>query len=172
MEAPKFFNNKARAFSSAVLAVSIAACGGNELEKGFHIPTPYSPVPTAPEQNPATVSANVINIDNPPILSGLTLDQNCGILLKPGDKSVITLGNPSGLAVDFEFSLIKDPANGLVLFSLPVEGGHAIAMVDAKNNIFPIGKSTPLGGDEVFFAFFNGRQFKVKDCASDNPALQ
>ncbi len=171
MEAPRFFNNKARAFSSAFLALSMTTCGGKDIAKNIKTPIHYSPMPAAPEQNPAKVTANVINIDNSPLASGLTLDQNCGILLKPGDKTVITLGDPKGLAVDFDFSLIKDPVNGLVLFSLPVENGHAIAMVDAENNIFPIGKSTPLGGDEVFFTFFNGRRFKVKDCAADNPSL-
>ncbi len=171
MEAPRFFNNKAAVFSSAFLALSIAACGGKDIVKNIKTPTPYSPMSASPEQNPAKVSTNVINIDNSPLISGLTLDKSCGILLKPGDKTVITLGDPKGLAVDFDFSLIKDPVHGLVLFSLPVENGHAIAMVDAKNNIFPLGKSTPLGGDEVFFVFFTQRNFKVKDCAVDNPSL-
>lgn len=154
-----------------VVAAAVVGCKSEGKPK---LPASPRPSATSQENNPLTVSANIINIDDSPIVPSLTLDQNCGILFKVGDKAEIILPleeDINGLTIAFEMELVKDPNHGLVLFSLPVEGGHSIAMVDSKNNILPLGKSTPLGGDRVFFAFFQQRKFKVKDCAVDNPQI-
>lgn len=176
MEAPRFFNNKTRTFSSAVLAVAIsaAACGPTEPEKGFHIATPYTSVPTPFEHVPMTVNTNVIDIDGSPILSQLTVDHNCGVVLKPGDKTTIVIpleSNPQVATAEFDLTLTKHPSGALIFASLPVDGGHSIAIVDAANNIMPLGTSLPLGQDQILFAFFTQRKFKVKECAVDNPSI-
>lgn len=175
MEAPKFFNNKVAAFSSAVLALGIAACGGEEIAKKTQVSTPGFLIPTPQEQRPLTVNTNVIDIDNSPLLSQLTLDQNCGVVLKIGDKTTISIpldNLPNGLTVDFDLTLIKDPGGKLIFASLPVENGHSLALVDTANNIIPLGRSLPVGQDQILFAFFTERKFKVKDCAVDNPTLR
>jgi hypothetical protein len=175
MEAPKFFNNKAAAFSSAFLALSLAACGREKIGKNVQTPTAIPPMPAPQEQKPLTVNTNVVDIDGSPVLSQLTVDHNCGVVLKPGDKTTISIPlniNPAGATLDFDLTLIKEPSGRLIFASLPVENGHSIALVDSTNNLIPLGNSLPIGQDQILFAFFTERKFKVKDCAVDNPSLQ
>jgi hypothetical protein len=173
MEAPRFVKNKTVAFSSAFLALGIAACGGKVIvDAGTVIPETTKPVSL--EQKPLTVNSNIINIDNSPLLANLTLDNSCGIVLKPGDKATVSMpldNNPNSFTVDFDLSLIKDPTGKLFFASIPVENGHSIALVDAANKIIPLGNSLPIGQDQILFAFFKDRKFKVLNCAVDNPKL-
>lgn len=160
MEIPKFVNSKAARFSSAVLALTIIACNGDEN----HAPAE----PTHQEQN--VITADVLigalteqNIDES------TLDHSCGIFLGDGDTRQFRIPtNTPPLDIDFQLEVARSPDGDLIVggmvVSQPVYFG---AKSPGNTDAVPLGYLIPFTATgQVFFSpFAQSRQYLVDGCA-------